>query len=43
MIKIPKPLLEKLIEELKKAQEDFFIPGTEDLIREAKYYIDKKL
>jgi predicted transcriptional regulator len=38
-VAIPEDLLYRLIEDLKKAQEDYFIPSTEELIKEAEKYL----
>jgi hypothetical protein len=39
-ITIPEELLERLIQELKLAQQDFFVPKTEQRIEEAQKLID---
>jgi hypothetical protein len=38
-VEIPEGLLYRLIEDLKKAQEDYFVPTTEELIKEAEKYL----
>ena len=40
MIKIPEELLQKLINELRLAQDDVFVKSTEELIQEAEGYLE---